>query len=260
MGIFNKLFKKEKSRKIAEPQERTQPIPISYENLFRRVLEQHNLETDHRGALAEFERGCGEQPDTAEKLFWFGNLQYMIGGVLKDVGYIDKAIATFEKALHLRPNYPQVYSQLIGAHMSKGNTDGVLSVAKKWLEIDPNSETAKAIVVSPVAEQQEAMKRALLREKAAKEAARPRFAPWTSGGICDVCGDPLRAGAAFKIPVDVFYSSPKYRDWFNRNMMPKLRLMGAPSYLTVDTALADMRSKDHTPYSAVCDKCVEFFL
>lgn len=144
--------------------------------------------------------------------------------------------------------------------MSKGNTDGVLSVAKRWLEIDPDSETAKNIVASPVAKQQEVMKQALLREKVAKEAAPPKFAPWTAGGTCDVCGEPLRTGAAFKIPVDVFYGSPKYRDWFNRNVMPKLRLMDAPSYFTVDMALVDMRSKDHTPYSAVCDKCVELFL
>lgn len=260
MGIFDKLFKKKKSAKIAKPQERTQPIPISYKNLFGRVLEQHNLEMDHRGALAEFERGCSEQPETAEKLFWFGNLQYTIGGILKDVDYIDKAIATFEKVLQLRPNYPQVYSNLIGAHQTKGNTEGVLSVAKKWLEIDPNNETAKAIVASPVAEQHETMKQALQRDKTAKEAARQMFAPWTSGGFCDVCSEPLRTGAAFEIPVDAFYSSPKYKDWYNRKHMPFARAMGMSSDFTVDMALADMRSKDPTPYSAVCDKCVELFL
>lgn len=233
---------------------------ISYKDLFSTVLERHDLKTDHEKALAEFEKYCDEQPDTAEKFFWLGNLQYTIGGASKNASYIDKAIATYEKALQLKPNYPQVYSNLIGAHMSIGNTDEVLSVAKRWLQIDPSNETAKAIIASPVAKQKEAMKHALSLKEVATGSARPKFDPWTSGGICDVCGKPLRAGAAFKIPVDVFYSSPKYRHWFELHAMPKLRAMGAPSYFTVDVALANMRSKDKTPYSAVCDGCVKLFL
>lgn len=94
-----------------------------------------------------------------------------------------------------------------------------------------------------------------------KDAHKSKFTPWTSGGICDVCNALLREDAAFKIPVKVFYSSRKYRDWFDRNQMPILRsTYKVPGNVTADMVLADMRRDDHTEYSAVCDKCVELFL
>ena len=139
MGVFGKFLKKEK--KTEKPQ------AISYENLRLTIMKRHDLKTDHKEAITEFEAVARDQPDTPDKLYWLGVLQYDIASLIRDV------------------------------------------------EKD-----------------------------------------------------------------DVFYSSPKYRDWYNRNMMPNLRASGAPSNLTVDKVLADMRSKDQTPYSAVCEECVELFL
>jgi hypothetical protein len=94
-----------------------------------------------------------------------------------------------------------------------------------------------------------------------KDKKQPKFTPWTSGGICDVCNAPLREGAAFTIPVDVFYRSRKYRDWYNQNIMPIMRATyGVSSSITADEVLANMRRDDTTKYSAVCDKCVDLFL
>ena len=94
-----------------------------------------------------------------------------------------------------------------------------------------------------------------------KDTSKPKFAPWTSGGLCDVCNKLLSEDAAFKIPVKVFYKSRKYRDWFDRNQMPMLRSQyNVPADVTVDTVLENMRRDDKTEYSAVCEKCVELFL
>jgi hypothetical protein len=90
--------------------------------------------------------------------------------------------------------------------------------------------------------------------------ARARSALTMAGvQICDVCGKPLLSGPSFKIPVEGFYNSPKYREWFDRNMMPRLRAKVAPSYITVDMALAEMRSKDKTSDSIVCGVCLGLF-
>jgi hypothetical protein len=42
--------------------------------------------------------------------------------------------------------------------------------------------------------------------------------------------------------------------------MWELHAQGAPSFFTVDMALADMKRRDKTTHSAVCFKCVELFL
>jgi len=144
MGIFGKFLKKE--NKTKEPQQPEHPTTISYDDLLRSVLQRHDLRTDHKGALAEFEAACSGQPDTAEKFYWLGCLHYTIAGARKDVAHVDKAITTFEKALKLKPDYPLPYKQLIGAYISKRDRGKVISTAKRWLEVDPNNETAKNIL------------------------------------------------------------------------------------------------------------------
>ena len=140
-------------------------------------------------------------------------------------------------------------------------------VKKKRKQITTKKSTKKKStdeITDALKRREEELKKSITREKPQKQketkTLKSKFAPWTSGGVCDVCNEPLRTGAAFKIPVNVFYSSPKYREWFNRNQMPILRTMyGVPSDITVDIVLANMRRDDPTEYSAVCNKCVELF-
>ena len=228
--------------------------PPYYEDLFLTVLKRHDLKTDHEKALAEFERYCDEQPDTAEKVFWLGNLQYTIGGVLKDVRYVDKAIATFEKALQLRPNYLVVYSNLLGAHISKGDRSGAMSVAKRWLEIDPNSEQAKAFLAG--------FGETMPTKKQARSAA-VQF--WKNNpdapGLCDVCNKRVPRGAGYLLhPKHILRSFEAYAEFVWRQSSSGAIGRGyGMSEAEFKRGLRQRVQSDTTPWM-VCESCIDILV
>ena len=86
---------------------------------------------------------------------------------------------------------------------------------------------------------------------APKPAARD-FAPYTGGGVCDVCNQPLSGRQAWIVPNDVFYGSRQYREHLKGTM----RMMGiSPTEADVER----MRLMDHSPGSAVCQNCIHMF-
>jgi hypothetical protein len=240
MGIFGRFHKKEKKPEESQA--------ISYETLRKNIMKGHDLKTDHRMVLDEYLEASRDKPDTPDKLYCLGVLQHDIASTIRDVEeddvfyyYVDAAISNLEKVIRMKPDYEYMaYPLLMNSYSKRGNLAALVSTANRFIKAFPeNRHIALAFI---------------------KVAVSPRFPLTASGGMCDVCGKPLQPDSAFQIPVDVFYSSPKYRDWYSQNMMPKLRASGAPSNLTVDMVLADMRSKDQTLYSVVCEECVEFFL
>lgn len=72
--------------------------------------------------------------------------------------------------------------------------------------------------------------------------------------ICDVCGCPLNPDTTWFIPINIFYYSPKYRQWMKDN-----RLSFYPPGTMVEQIINDMRARDNTPGSMVCSDCVELF-
>lgn len=228
---------------------------ISYENLFTTVLKRHDLKTDHEKALAEFERYCDEQPDTAEKFFWLGNLQMIIGGVISDVRYgnllWDKGIANYEKALQLRPDYLVVYSKLLGAHISKGDQNGAVSVAKRWLRIDPNSEPAKGYLWLTG--------ETVPTKKQARSAA-VQF--WKNNpnapGLCDVCSKRVAKGTGYLLhPKDILRSFEAYTEFlWKRARIEKAIGMSETEF---KRGLRQRVQSDTTPW-LVCESCIDIFL
>jgi hypothetical protein len=82
----------------------------------------------------------------------------------------------------------------------------------------------------------------------------PGFKPYTGSGVCDVCNKPLSSCKAYIVPNDVFYRSPKYRNWVKNNSLSAL--MGVPIN---DAYFAQMQARDHSQGSAVCEDCVSMF-
>jgi hypothetical protein len=90
--------------------------------------------------------------------------------------------------------------------------------------------------------------------KPAQTAKGPRFKLYTGSGVCDVCNKPLSSCKAYVVPNDVFYRSPKYRNWVKNNSLSAL--MGIPIN---DAYFAQMQARDHSQGSAVCEDCVSMF-
>ena len=88
---------------------------------------------------------------------------------------------------------------------------------------------------------------------AAKPAART-FAPYTGGGVCDVCNQPLTSRQAWIVPNDVFYASAQYKQW-HRSAMARMGM----SPMQADAALMQMQTMDTSPGSAVCQNCIHMF-
>jgi hypothetical protein len=83
------------------------------------------------------------------------------------------------------------------------------------------------------------------------------FAKWNGGGICDVCNGPLEKGKAYKVPVDVFYGSKKYKEWLKTNPLMELITMAGGG---VDDFIRNARANDKSTHSAVCEDCIQMFL
>jgi len=84
------------------------------------------------------------------------------------------------------------------------------------------------------------------------------FEKWDRGGICDVCNGSLAKGRAYKVPVNVFYGSKKYKKWLTTNpMMDLIKLAGGGG---ADEFLSRAKSRDQTTHSAVCQSCIHLFM
>ena len=87
----------------------------------------------------------------------------------------------------------------------------------------------------------------------APAAGRERFKVYTGQGVCDVCNRPLNGVKAWVVPNDVFYASPQYRELQKNNL---LKLTGVKG---TDAEIDRMAAQDHSPGSAVCEKCIHMF-
>jgi hypothetical protein len=84
------------------------------------------------------------------------------------------------------------------------------------------------------------------------------FEKWNEGGICDVCNGPLEKGKAYKVPVDVFYGSKKYKEWLKTSPMMELIIMAGGG--GVDEFILRARARDKSAHSAVCQDCIHMFI
>ena len=79
------------------------------------------------------------------------------------------------------------------------------------------------------------------------------FQKYNGPGYCDVCNEPLKDVQSWIVPNDVFYSSPQWRQLQKNNIR---MLIGVPG---TDADIERMRMMDHSPGSAVCEKCIHMF-
>jgi hypothetical protein len=83
-----------------------------------------------------------------------------------------------------------------------------------------------------------------------------RYHRLEEGGVCDVCAAAMEPGEGYRIPVDVFYTSEKYRRWL---MESPLGQMAIPMAGGIDAYIQSARAQDPTAWSGVCGHCVELF-
>ena len=129
----------------------------------------------------------------------------------------------------------------------------ILPVLSK--DINRNSRIVTALI--PAAEEQLKNRQELSRWAGAvggtSAPAGPRtFEPYTGGGACDVCNQPLTGRQAWVVPNSVFYGSRQYRE----HLKNTLRRMGMSP---TDADVERMRLMDHSPGSAVCENCIHMF-
>jgi hypothetical protein len=102
-------------------------------------------------------------------------------------------------------------------------------------------------------QQTEAKPEAVQQTEAKPEAIQQiaSFPLYYGSGLCDVCSKNIVAGQAYKVPVNVFYSSEKYKQFIT----PMAMICG----MTADQMIRHMRSNDKTTHSAVCKDCINLF-
>ena len=93
-----------------------------------------------------------------------------------------------------------------------------------------------------------------IKEPAA--AAGQKFPLFTGSGVCDVCNKPLSGITAYIVPNQVFYSSPKYRDYWCNS--PFVAMLGGTRQQK-EAALNQQAAMDKSPGSAVCEDCIHMF-
>jgi hypothetical protein len=82
------------------------------------------------------------------------------------------------------------------------------------------------------------------------------FQRYYGSGSCDVCNKSIGPGEAYSVPVSVFYSSRKYKEWLKTGPMSfMLQMIGG----NVDLFISSMRANDPTSHSAVCSGCIHMF-
>ncbi len=70
------------------------------------------------------------------------DFHHNLGGILYDRGRVDEAIAQFQRALEIQPNYSEAHSGLGGALLQKGEVDEAIAQFQKALEIQPDNTLA----------------------------------------------------------------------------------------------------------------------
>ena len=123
------------------------------------------------------------------------------------------------------------------------HNEKIVTALKKWAEGPSGPRYASAQPVSQPAP----------TPFAPSVSAAPRtFAPYTGGGVCDVCNQSVSGRQAWIVPNDVFYGSPQYRQHLKNTM----RMMGMTP---TDADIERMRLMDHSQGSAVCENCIHMF-
>jgi hypothetical protein len=84
-----------------------------------------------------------------------------------------------------------------------------------------------------------------------------RYARLAHGGICDVCAASMAPGEGYRIPVETFYASGKYRRWLQESRLGQTAI---PMAGGIDAYLEAARAQDRTEWSGVCGHCVGLFL
>ena len=90
--------------------------------------------------------------------------------------------------------------------------------------------------------------------EASGKTARSGYPLFAGSGVCDVCNESLNTRKAYIVPNDVFYRSPKYREYVKKS--PMVAMFGVP---VDDNYFAQMKAKDTSPGSAVCEECIHLF-
>ena len=65
-----------------------------------------------------------------------------LGGIYKDLGNLDEALACTLKSLELKPYDPSAHMNLGGIYQDLGNLDYALASTLKSLELKPDNPTA----------------------------------------------------------------------------------------------------------------------
>ncbi len=81
------------------------------------------------------------------------------------------------------------------------------------------------------------------------------FERYSGSGVCDVCNKDIGSCEAYRVPVNVFYSSKKYKEWLTHGPLSSMIQIGGG----VESYIAHMRLSDTTSHSAVCSECVHMF-
>ncbi len=82
------------------------------------------------------------------------------------------------------------------------------------------------------------------------------FQRYSGTGVCDVCNKSIGPGDAYLVPVDVFYSSRKYKEWLMHGPMSSFFQLTRG---TIETYMATARARDSTSHSAVCSDDIHMF-
>lgn len=73
---------------------------------------------------------------------------------------------------------------------------------------------------------------------------------YTGSGVCDVCNRPLDGVKTYLVPNSVFYSSHKWREHFRKVNF---------TFAVTDADIDNMRNRDNSQGSAVCENCIHMF-
>jgi hypothetical protein len=93
-------------------------------------------------------------------------------------------------------------------------------------------------------------------EPGAAGAAARTFNRAREGGMCDVCATEVHPGEGYRIPVDDFYASEKYRKWL---LESPLGQMAVPMAGGIEAYIRKTKEMDKTTHSVVCGDCVHLF-
>jgi hypothetical protein len=74
--------------------------------------------------------------------------------------------------------------------------------------------------------------------------------------MCDVCASEVKSGEGYRIPVDDFYSSQKYRKWLSESPLGQMVI---PMAGGIEAYIQRARAMDQTTHSVVCADCLKLF-